>query len=174
MKAEAEKIRQRAAAGEDFTELQKEAFEAAGLKATEPTVSLGKITRGNLPVTHEKVFELQVGQTSQLITDAGGYYVYKVVSKQQVPFAQAKPEIQNTLQTQRMQDRMESLINSIHPQLNPDYFGGEAAAPSAARPQATPSGSKPTAPPGANPSPRPGAQPPSTDEEPLAKVSPQA
>jgi hypothetical protein len=151
MKDLAGKLRQRAAAGEDFTKLQKEAFQAAGLKAAEPTVSLGKITRGNLPATHEKVFELKPGQVSELISDPGGYYVYKFVSKQEIPFAQAKPEIQSTLQAQRMQERMESLINSIHPQLNAEYFGSEGQEAPGASAKAPPRGAPHPPPPGAKP-----------------------
>ncbi len=153
MKDLAEKLRQRAAAGEDFTKLQKEAFAAAGLKAAEPNVSLGKITRGNLPTAHEKVFDLSPGQVSELISDPGGFYIYKSVSKQEIPFTQAKAEIQTTLQAQRMQERMESLINSIHPQLNPEYFGGNEAGteprgakPGPKAPEAKPA-EKPAAPP---------------------------
>jgi len=165
MKDLAEKLHQRAVAGEDFTKLQKEAFQAAGLKAAEPTVSLGKITRGNLPGTHEKVFDLKPGQVSELIADPGGYYVYKSVSQQEIPFAQAKAEIRTTLQAQRMQERMESLINSIHPQLNPEYFGGEG---SGAQAPGAGARTQPRVP--AHP-PQPGAKP---DEDEKPKAPPQS
>src|SRR5437868_4696647 len=69
MKAEADKIHSAAAAGGDFDKLQKEAFETAGINATAPNVSLGKITRGNLPQTHEKVFDLKAGEVSEIIAD---------------------------------------------------------------------------------------------------------
>jgi hypothetical protein len=127
MKALADKLHQRAVAGEDFTALQKEAFAAAGLKGTEPNVSLGKTTRGNLPATHEKVYDLKPGQVSDLISDPGGYYLYKVISRHPMPLAQAQPQIRNALQAQRLQESMEGLMSKIHSQLNPEYFAGEAA-----------------------------------------------
>ena len=65
----AESLRQRAAAGEDFTKLQKEAFEAAGTKVENPTVNLPKVRRTGLPPAHAAVFELKVGQASAVISD---------------------------------------------------------------------------------------------------------
>src|ERR1700677_3837031 len=53
----ADSLRERAAAGEDFTKLQKEAFETAGMKVENPTVNLPKTRRTGLPLAHNAVFE---------------------------------------------------------------------------------------------------------------------
>jgi hypothetical protein len=126
MKAEAKKIQARAAAGGDFTALQKEAFDVAGLKAASPNVSLGKLTKGSLPQDHQKVFELKPKQVSELFSDPGGFYVYKVLSENMIPLSEAKNQIHSTLQSERMQASMESLMGTIKPELNPAYFGGAA------------------------------------------------
>jgi hypothetical protein len=132
MKAEAEKIHGAAAAGGDFEQLQQQAFEAAHLKSSSPNVSLGKLVIGRLPLDHQKVFELDPGQVSELISDSTGYYVYKVVSKEMTPLSQAKPEIRNLIQVQKMQASTDALLKNISYQVNADYFG---ALPAASRPK---------------------------------------
>lgn len=149
MKAEAEKIHSEAAAGGDFQKLQQEAFDAAGIKSQSPTVNLGKITREGLPANHQKVFDLQPGQVSELLDDPGGYYVYKVASKAKVPLDQAKGEIHNMLQQQAFRQEMEAMIGSVKPELNQAYFGGAAGPvpPGMAPQQPKPPTGKPGPPP---------------------------
>jgi len=125
----AEDLRDRAAKGEDFTKLQKEAFEAAGMKIESPTVNLPNLRRTGLPPTHAAVFDLKVGEVSQVISDAGGHYIYKIVSKNEMPFDQAKNEIHNKLQNDRMRDMMEKLNNSFKTETNEAYFGPGGAGP---------------------------------------------
>jgi len=125
----AQDLRDRAAKGEDFTKLQKEAFEAAGMKIESPTVNLPNLRRTGLPPTHAAVFDLKVGEVSQVISDAGGHYIYKIVSKNEMPFDQAKNEIHNKLQNDRMRDMMEKLNNSFKTETNEAYFGPGGAGP---------------------------------------------
>jgi hypothetical protein len=132
MQAEAEKIHSAAAAGGDFQQLQQQAFEAAHLKSSSPNVSLGKLPIGRLPLDHQKVFELEAGQVSELISDSTGYYVYKVVSKEMTPLSQAKPEIHNLIQAQKMQASTDALLKNISSEMNADYFG---ALPLTSRPR---------------------------------------
>src|SRR4029077_5246754 len=98
----AESLRARAAAGEDFAKLQKEAFAAAAGKAEPPAVSMPKVRRTGLPQSHAPVFDLKPGEVSVAYSDAGGYSVYKMVSKEPVPLDQAKEEIRGTVRTQRV------------------------------------------------------------------------
>ena len=77
----AEDLRTRAATGEDFAKLQKEAFDAAGMKIESPTVNLPNVRRTGLPPAHAAVFDLKPGEVSQVISDSGGHYIYKVNSK---------------------------------------------------------------------------------------------
>ncbi|HYL96800.1 MAG TPA: peptidyl-prolyl cis-trans isomerase, partial [Terriglobales bacterium] len=146
MKAVAEKIHTDAAGGGDFQKLQQQAFEAAGIKSQSPNVNLGKLTREGLPTNHQKVFELQAGQVSELLDDPGGYYIYKVVSKQMVPLEQAKGEIRNLLQQQTFRQEMEAMIGSVKPELNQAYFAGPAPQRGGAAPKLPPTG-KPGTPP---------------------------
>jgi PPIC-type PPIASE domain len=123
MRAVAEKIHARAAAGEDFQQLQKEAFEAAGIASESPNVSMGKMAATRLPLNHQKVFELEPGGVTDVIADPSGYYIYKAISKQMVPLSQASKEIRKSIASQRVQDSTAALNESIKSELNPVYFG---------------------------------------------------
>jgi len=161
----AESLQARAAAGEDFTKLQKEAFEAAGMKIDSPSVNLPKVRRTGLPPAHASVFDLKAGQVSPVINDTGGHYVYKVIGREQLPLDQVKDEIRSSLQNQRTRDAMEKYQNSFHVETNEAYFG-PAGGVRGAMPPAR-GGQRPNAAtPGAQPTPQgaPPAQPP--DEKP--------
>jgi len=123
----AESLRARVAAGEDFAKLQKEAFTAAGMKVESPTVTMPKVRRTGLPPAHAAVFDLKPGDVSVVLSDSGGHYVYKVVSKEQLPLDQVKEEIRGTLRTQRVRDAMDKVQNSFKTETNEAYFGPEAA-----------------------------------------------
>jgi len=110
----ADDLRARAAAGEDFIKLQKEAFDAAGMKIQSPTVTLPRVRRTGLPAAHAAIFELKTGEVSPVINDSGGHYIYKV---------QAKDEIHNKLQSERTRELMEKLNSSFKIENNEAYFG---------------------------------------------------
>jgi hypothetical protein len=129
MTQEAEALRTRAVAGEDFEKLQKEAFDLAGLKSTPPPTNLGKMRRTNLPPAHASVFDLKPNQVAPVISDPSGHYIYRLVSKQIPPLDQVKEEIHATLQNQRMKDALQNIQNSTTSELNDTYFGASPAAP---------------------------------------------
>ena len=122
----ADNLRAEAASGADFAKLQKEAFEAAGEKVENPTVNLPKVRRTGLPPAHAAVFNLKVGEVSQVISDNGGHYVYKVVSEEVLPLDQVKDEIHNKLKSERMKELMDKYTNSFQAVPNEAYFGPPA------------------------------------------------
>ena len=159
----AEDLRARAAAGEDFLKLQKEAFEAAGMKIESPTVALPNIRRSGLPPAHEAVFGLKPGEVSPVISDSGGHYIYKITNKNQMTLDQATNEIRGKLQNDRMREEMDKLNNSFKVATNEAFFGPGGTNPMPPRgmrprpgmPAAGPSGAHqnppPAQPPAANP-----------------------
>lgn len=153
----ADDLRKRAAAGEEFIKLQKEAYDAAGMKIEAPTVNMANIRRTGLPPAQAAVFDLKPGEVSQVITDAGGHYVYKMDSKTEVPLEQAKAEIRSKLQSDRMRETMEKVNASFKVDLNEEYFG--AGGPMPPRPARPRPGMPATAPSGQPQNPPP-AQPP--------------
>ncbi len=149
----ADTLRERAAAGEDFTKLQKEAFEASGTKVESPTVNLPKVRRTGLPPAHAAVFDLKVGEVSTVISDNGGHYVYKVVSKEVLPLDQPlQTEIHNKLKSERLKEMTDKYTNSFQAIPNEAYFGqmpvgvpgrpgmNQGAPPPHMRPQMPPAG----------------------------------
>lgn len=157
----AESLRARAAAGEDFVKLQKEAFEAAGMKIESPTVNLPSVRRGGLSAGHVAVFDLKPGEVSQVINDAGGHYIYKLNSKTEIPLDQAEKEIRGKLQNDRTRELTDKLNNSFKVETNDAYFGpgavGPAGPPRGPRPMPMPG--RPAVGPG-QPQMPPPAQPP--------------
>jgi PPIC-type PPIASE domain len=158
-KALAEKIQQRAAAGEDFDKLQKEAFTAANSKGTPPPVDIGERRRGTLPPKQENgVFGLKAGEVSAALEEASGFYIYKVVSKEELPLDKVRAEIKSTVAREHMRENMEKLRTSVQPTFNDTYFGSEpppatggelhppAAPAQPATPSKTPEAPKPTPP----------------------------
>jgi parvulin-like peptidyl-prolyl isomerase len=129
MKKEADTIHTRAAAGEDFDKLQKEAFETATIKGTPPSTSVGKLTSNEVPVNHRAVFDLKPGDVSDVITEPNGYYIYKVVSKGTKPLDQARDQIRATLAQQKMQDTVQKIQDEAKTTLNEAYFAAPAAMP---------------------------------------------
>jgi parvulin-like peptidyl-prolyl isomerase len=157
----ADSLRARAAAGEDIAKLQKEAFDAAGMKIDSPTVNLPTVRRTGLPTAHAAVFDLKPGEVSQVISDQGGHYIYKVNSKSPMTLDQAKNEIHGKLQNDRMRERMEKLNSSFKADTNEAYFGpGGTNMPPPRMPRPRP-GMPPSAP-SAQPQAPPAAQPPAT------------
>lgn len=153
----AESLRTRAAAGEDFAKLQKEAFTAAGMKIDSPTVNLASVRRTGLPPAQSSVLDLKPGEVSQVINDAGMHYIYKLNSKSEIPLDQVKNEIHSKLQNDRMREMMEKLSNPSQIETNEAYFGAGGVGPA---PGARPSRLAPPTAPRAQPQTAPPAQPP--------------
>lgn len=122
MKTEAAALRKRAAAGESFTKLQQEAFTFAGQKAKPPQTDMGKLRRNSLQSDHAQVFDMKSGQVSEVISDASGYFIYKMGDKETLSLDKVKDEIHNTLRAQRMQESMRNMQQASTPTLNDAYF----------------------------------------------------
>jgi len=125
MKAEAEKIRGRAAAGEDFEKLEDEAYTFAGDPDDAPDTDMGENTRADLGQFEKPIFAMQPGQVSEIISGPEAWHIFKVVSKQMMPPDEAKKRISGKL----MKEAMDSLNNSVKPQFNETYFGTAGAEP---------------------------------------------
>lgn len=153
----AESLRTRAVGGEDFVKLQKDAYDAAGMKMDPPSINMPKVRRNALPPGQVSVFELKEGETSQVIGDTGGHYIYRVKAIEQMPLDdQLKNEIHGMLQGQRQRDGMDKYQKSFTVVPNEAYFGPSG-----------PSGMPPGAPPMRN-MPMPAPRKPPTSANPSA------
>jgi len=138
MKAEADKLRTRAAAGEDFAKLQADAYQTAGIKAAAPNATMTKVRRTSLPVDQASVMDLKVGEVSAVIADQNGFYIYKVREREVIPLDQAREEIKGMLRSERIQEAMKTVQDSSTPILNESYFT-PVAPPSMSAPRPGPS-----------------------------------
>lgn len=153
-------LRTRAAAGEDLSKLQKEAFDAAGMKIESPTVNLPSVRRTGLPPAHAAIFDLKPGDVSEVISDSGGHYIYKMNSKTEMTLDQAKNEIHSKMQNDRMREKMDKVNNSFKVETNEAYFGpgGVGPMPPPRMPRPRP-GMPPTGPAGQQQGPPPAQAP---------------
>ena len=125
MKAEADKLRARAAAGEDFAKLQQEAYDFGGYtqnKASNPRVD--KARKDRIPPAEVSIFGLKVGDVSQVFSGPSGFVVYKVEAIEEVPVASVHDEISRKLASDREKGAIESLQNST--KLDDAYFATPA------------------------------------------------
>jgi hypothetical protein len=129
MRHEAEVLRTHAATGEDFMKLQKEAYDSAGLTTPPPSPSIVQVRRASLPSAQQSVFDLKPGEISPVITDSGGFYIYKLVSKETEPLTEARSEIRKTLENQRMRSIMQKVQDSVTTDVNQAYFGAALSQP---------------------------------------------
>jgi PPIC-type PPIASE domain len=171
LKELAETLRQRAAAGEDFAKLEKEALDAAGVKAENSTINLPTVRRTGLPPAHVAVFDLKVGEVSAVINEPAGHYIYKVVSKEVLPLDdKITAEIRNKLKAEHFKEAMDKYTNSYQTVTNEEYFGSAPAGPlprirpqMPMTPRSRPQGAaRPVAPATGAPAPSPSTQSPST------------
>ena len=159
----AEDLRTRAANGDDFAKLQKEAYDAAGMKIESPSVNLPNVRRSGLPPAHAAVLDLKIGEVSQVISDSGGHYIYKVNSKTEMPLDQVKTEIHSKLQNDRTREMMDKVNGSFRSVTNEAYFGAGGASqmpPRGPRPMPGMRPGQPMQPQNAPPAQPPAAQPP--------------
>jgi hypothetical protein len=123
-------VQKRAVAGEPFEALQKEAYQSAGLKTNPPNASMGMIRSNGLPPAHSAALRLKVGEVSQVLNDAGGHYIYKLDSSDMESLAEAKVEIHNALQSQRLHSMMDKIQAPFSTDVNDAYFGPAIGKPS--------------------------------------------
>jgi len=91
---------------------------------------------------------MKPGEISPVISDAGGYYIYKLVAKELQPLGEAETEIYKTLEKQRMAAMMQKVEESVTTDANQAYFGPPSrqhrSAPAKAGQSGTPEGTATT------------------------------
>jgi PPIC-type PPIASE domain len=142
MKQEADKLRTRAAAGEDIAKLQQEAYDFADYKLKAPNPRMDKVRKASIPPADVSIFELKKGEVSQVFNDPAGFMVYKVEAVEDLPIASVREEIARTLQTEKTKNAFDSLQNSAKTTLDESYFATPAP-PSLKNPGEAPTAENP-------------------------------
>jgi PPIC-type PPIASE domain len=128
MKNEADELHGRAVAGEDFAKLQEEAYKVALIKTAFPPSKVQTYRRRDLSPAQVSVMNLKSGEISPVISDANGYFIYKVGEKDTVPLEKARDQIISTLRLERLQQFMKAAQQSATTVLNEEYFTGTPGA----------------------------------------------
>jgi parvulin-like peptidyl-prolyl cis-trans isomerase-like protein len=146
-KAIADSARQQLASGEDADKVQKSVYEQLKNTTAPPATKFGSKRRGAMaPAQEQQIFSLKPGEVSEVMPDSIGYVIYRVDSKQQLPFDQAKDDIKRRIAQQHVEDARQKILNASKADYNEAYFGPESAssrvgpaggAPPAARPPAS-------------------------------------
>lgn len=123
MKAEADKLRARAAGGEDFAKLQQEAYDFAGNKMKATNTKTENVRKTAVPASDASIFDLKAGEVSQVFNDPSGFMIYKVEEIKDLPVSSVHDEIARTLQGERMKSSFDSLQNSAKTTYDNAYFG---------------------------------------------------
>ena len=137
MKTEADKLRTRAAAGEDFTKLQQEAYDFAGSKMKATNVKMENMRKTSIPTTDASIFNLKKGDVSEVYGDPSGYRIYKVEEITTLPLANVHEEIARAMQGENLKNSFEALQNSAKTTYDERYFV-TSAPPSLRKPNETP------------------------------------
>ncbi len=133
MKAEADKLRGRAAAGEDFAKLQQEAYDAAGLTQIKGgDTRMNQVKKAGFPAADQSIFELKVGEVSQVFNDPAEFVVYKIQAVEDLPVASVHDEISRKLAAEREKNAVDSVQKST--KLDDAYFATPAPPAQAAPP----------------------------------------
>ena len=127
LKAKAEDLRARAAAGEDFDQLQEDAYREFGIKAEIPTTKLNVTRRMSLPIDERSVFDLRAGEVTPVMDTPNAFVVLKLVTKQSIPLASARVGIVSILEREHLQEEMRKATESGRVEFNLNYFGLPAA-----------------------------------------------
>jgi hypothetical protein len=143
VRTEMEKIRARAAGGEDLSDLQQQAYKDLHILATPPQVTPVAVRRSSMQGEEAKVLDLKEGELSSLLDLPGAFAFAKLVARHPVPMDSVRQEIEAALRRQRMQNALSKLGTRITAQFNleyldlssqPELFGDTPTTPRAARP----------------------------------------
>jgi PPIC-type PPIASE domain len=133
MRELANKLRTRAIEGENFSNLQAEAYKIAGIKTT-ASPSLGTIRRVSLPHSQVWVMDLKPGDVSSVIEAPNGYLIYKVKTKGTLPLEKAREEIKGVLRSKRLQEETQAIEEFATPTLNEVFFRTQRASQTVNKP----------------------------------------
>lgn len=121
LKALAETIRKRLAAGEDAAQLEQEIYKKLGYKKPPESAMLLRVSA--LEGDQQAVAKLKAGEVSQVFSEPGGFVVYKSEGTRTAPLESVKDEIQRVLAQEKFKAATEALVRDRKPVLNGAYFG---------------------------------------------------
>ena len=135
VKAKMEELVARAARGEDFDQVQQEAYIMFGITTAPPPTTPAMVRRKSLRPNEATVFDLNVGEVTQVLSSPDAFVILKLESKEYVPIEVAQLEFKPFLQQQRKAEALQSAAKNVTAEFNLEYLG-TATAPELFLPQA--------------------------------------
>jgi hypothetical protein len=123
LKSKAEELQARAVTGEDFDQLQQDAYKDLGIKATLPPTKLGVLPRSKFsPDDGKLVFEMQPGGISPLLESEDAILILKLEAKKTISIEDARTEIETLLMHDRLDQELRDATKSVKAQFNLKYL----------------------------------------------------
>ncbi|MGB7585974.1 MAG: peptidylprolyl isomerase [Terriglobales bacterium] len=128
LRGEADKLHARALAGEDFLELQKEAYKFTGVSSDidRTNIALPRTRRLMLDSVMMPLMDLKPGQISAVLVEDNGYDIFKATGRRIMPFdAHVIKEIHGKLRDEIVAKEKTALarLEATSTTYNEDYFG---------------------------------------------------
>lgn len=121
--AEIKKLRDRAAQGDSFEALQKQAYSDLGIASAPPATELKTVRREGLSSAMSTAFDLPLSALSEPISEPNGLYVLEMTSKRVLSLQEASREIASQIQNRRVQQTLDDISSTAKSTFNADYFG---------------------------------------------------
>ncbi len=126
-----EKIRQRAVAGEDFTELVKTYSEDPGARNNNGSYTFA---RGQMvPEFEAAAFSMEPNQISDIVTTRFGYHVIKllqIIPAEPIEFDKVQADIRTSLERQQVQEKLlPPFLEKLKAEAKLEYLNGATAPP---------------------------------------------
>jgi PPIC-type PPIASE domain len=118
-------IYDRAVKGEDLDKLQKEAFDALGLK-NPPITTMAPVRRGVYAADQEKqLFALKPGEVAPIVQQASSLIIFKMESRETLSLAKARDEVSRILVKQKLDQQEQDRNSSVQIDYNEQYVGAQ-------------------------------------------------
>jgi len=126
VKTEADGVRNLAAAGYDFDQLQAQVYDDFGITQPPSPTRLTMARRNSMPEDQAKVFDLQPGEVTPVIESYTSLVILKLVSKRIATFESVLPEIRDSLKQERLKQEIDAAYKSVSAEFNLQYLGQSA------------------------------------------------
>jgi hypothetical protein len=122
VKAKLQELRDRATNGDDFDQLQTRAYKELGLKGALPSTAISMIRRQSQSPEELKIFDMDLGETSQVFEHQGVVMILRLDSKRQLTLNEVRPQIEAALQLQHTVTELQTAFKGITADFNLKYL----------------------------------------------------
>jgi hypothetical protein len=123
VKAKLDELVSRAGKGEDFDQVQQEAYIMFGITAAPPPTKPILLRRASLRPNEATVFDLKVGEVTQVLDSPDALVILKLESKEFAPVEAAQSEFKPFLQQQRKAEALQNAAKHVTAEFNLAYLG---------------------------------------------------